>query len=682
MYPVRNNDAVSEVIGSILLVSLVVIGVAIAAAVLWSQPKAEKIPEFSASISNSSCSVILSHTGGETVMNSTLRLLVDGTDLTNNFIKQGTTGPWSTWGIGETLVYTPSYSCIITPKRVDIVYSSGSTSSSISTGFFENPVSAGVAPRVPGAPMVPDFSGTPTAGFVPFPVQFTGTSTGSPISWSWDFGDGGTSTLQSPSHTYTSAQSYTVSLTVNNGTGTSTLTKTNYITASRPLIAEFTSDTTTGIRPLAVQFTDQSLGSPVSWSWSFGDTGTSTAQSPLYTYMGHGRYTVSLTVTNASAGTNSTTKTNYITVTPSPSWYSCSWGYRKNITIDKSQVSGAQTDFPVLINLASDNDLKTSARTDGYDILFTSSDGTTPLSHEIEKYMSSTGALVAWVKVPTVTDSANTTIFMYYGYPASPNQQNKNGVWGANYKAVWHLTEDPSGAAPQLLDSTANVNHGTSGGAMTTSQQVPAKINGGLVFDGANDNLTTNYIQTGVTAYTIETWLKTSTTSLQQVVVHDRGSDAGTYGTGKSLTLSIGGTYPGAAGAAGDVAYGVDSNAIYGGVYSTTTRVNDNIWHHVVGVWSAPSGTTVIPAQFSIYVDGAPVSTTAVATGSTTSPLTGLLGTQIARHQPWSTHFQGTLDEIRISTAALSPGWIKTEYNNQYSPSTFHYVMGQEQWTC
>jgi PKD repeat protein len=593
MYPVRNNDAVSEVIGSILLVSLVVIGVAIAAAVLWSQPKAEKIPEFSASISNSSCSVILSHTGGETVMNTTLRLLVDGTDLTDSFIKQGTAGPWATWGIGETLEYTPSYPCIITPKRVDIVYSSGSAASSISTGFFENPVSAGVAPRSYGAPMTPDFTGTPTTGFVPFNVQFSGTSTGSPISWSWDFGDGGTSSDQNPLHTYSGAQSYTVSLTVNNGSGVSMVTK-----------------------------------------------------------------------------------TNYITVTPSPPWY-CGWSYRKNITIDKSKVPSDQTNFPVFINLASDADLSARARSDGYDILFTSSDGTTKLSHEIETYTSGTGALVAWVKVPTLTSSANTSIYMYYGCATATNQQDRTNVWDADFRGVWHLKEDPSGTAPQMLDSTANAWHGTSNGAMTTSDQVAAIVNGGLDLDGSNDYISTNYVQTGVTAYTIEAWIKTSTISMQRVIVHDRGS-----GAGRSLTLSIGGTYPGGPGVAGGVGYGVDSDNIYIGRYSTTT-VNNNNWHHLVGVWTAPAGTAIAPAQFSIYIDGTAAASTAVTVGTAPlSPLTGLDGTLIGRHAPWDTYLPSIIDEVRISNTVRNANWIRTEYNNQYSPSTFHYVMGQEQWTC
>jgi len=659
MDPVRNNGAVSEVIGSILLVSLVVIGVAIAAAVLWSQPKAEKIPEFSASISNSSCSVILSHTGGETVMNSTLRLLVDGIDRTGSFIKQGTSGPWSSWGIGETLEYTPSYPCIITPKRVDIVYSSGSIGSSISTGFFENPVSAGVAPRVPGAPMVPDFTGVPTTGFVPFDVQFTGTSTGSPLSWSWDFGDGGTSTLQSPSHTYAGAQPYTVSLTVNNGSGTSTKTKTNYIAGYHPLIADFTSDTTTGIRPLAVQFTDASLGSPVSWSWNFGDGGTSTAQSPLYTYTRHGRYSVSLTVTNATSGTNFTTKSNYITVTPNPPWYSCSWGYRKNITLYRGSVSGAQTSFPVLVNLSSDNDLKTSARSDGYDILFTSSDGVTKLYHEIEKYTSSNGALVAWVNVPFVNSSYNNTIYMYYGYPASTDQQNKNGVWDTGFKGVWHLNQ---GTGVTAVDSTSNANSATpvDNPAASTGQ-----IGGALTF-ASPDRLTipadASLDLTTYSNWTMSAWVKpTSYAGTKWPTIYTYGD----YRASMGLTVQEAGTD-------GLIEHWIN----YVVLRQSNTPVTLNAWNYVT--ISRTAATT------SFYLNG-------VAVGSTTST-TVTTGGQASTIGNFATRvvdeaFKGLIDEVRISASSAPGGarsgdWILTEYNNQNSPATFHYVGGQEQWTC
>src|SRR3990167_9155351 len=90
-------------------------------------------------------------------------------------------------------------------------------------------------------------------------------------------------------------------------------------------------------------------------------------------------------------------------------WFNDSWQFRKEITIDATKVSsGPHTNFPVLVNLTSDASLATNAQADGDDILFTSSGGATQLSHEIEKYGSSTGALVAWVKVPSLPSSTDT----------------------------------------------------------------------------------------------------------------------------------------------------------------------------------------------------------------------------------------------------------------------------------
>jgi PKD repeat protein len=168
----------------------------------------------------------------------------------------------------------------------------------------------------PPPPPVAQFSGSPTSGTAPLTVNFTDQSTGSITSWSWTFGDGGTSTAQNPSHQYTSAGTYTVSLTVTGPGGSDGETKNNYITVN-PCVAptaNFVGSPTSGTAPLTVSFTDQSTGSPTSWSWNFGDGGTSTAQNPSHVYSGAGTFTVTLTVTN-SCGSDGETKTNYITVT-------------------------------------------------------------------------------------------------------------------------------------------------------------------------------------------------------------------------------------------------------------------------------------------------------------------------------------------------------------------------------
>ena len=81
--------------------------------------------------------------------------------------------------------------------------------------------------------------------------------------------------------------------------------------------AQFSASPTTGQAPLAVVFTDQSTGSPTSWSWDFGDGGSAATQSPSHTYTTPGTYTVSLMATNAS-GSDVEVKANHITVTAPP----------------------------------------------------------------------------------------------------------------------------------------------------------------------------------------------------------------------------------------------------------------------------------------------------------------------------------------------------------------------------
>lgn len=66
----------------------------------------------------------------------------------------------------------------------------------------------------PGPDIRADFSATPTTGIAPLQVEFSGTSTMSPIMWRYDFGDGYRSSSQNPTHIFRKPGTYTVSLKV------------------------------------------------------------------------------------------------------------------------------------------------------------------------------------------------------------------------------------------------------------------------------------------------------------------------------------------------------------------------------------------------------------------------------------------------------------------------------------
>ena len=69
----------------------------------------------------------------------------------------------------------------------------------------------------------------------------------------------------------------------------------------KPPVANFSTNTTQGLAPLAVQFTDFSRHA-IEWNWDFDNDGISdsTEKDPVYEYIIPGNYTVNLTVSNAN----------------------------------------------------------------------------------------------------------------------------------------------------------------------------------------------------------------------------------------------------------------------------------------------------------------------------------------------------------------------------------------------
>ncbi|HIG99858.1 MAG TPA: DUF2341 domain-containing protein, partial [Thermoplasmata archaeon] len=100
------------------------------------------------------------------------------------------------------------------------------------------------------------------------------------------------------------------------------------------------------------------------------------------------------------------------------------WVYRKQITIDHTQVDDDLTDFPVFISIT-DLDLQAEAQADGDDILYMSYTGVPQqLNHEIESYDGTTGELCAWVNLPSVSSTVDTIFYVYYGNSACSSQQH------------------------------------------------------------------------------------------------------------------------------------------------------------------------------------------------------------------------------------------------------------------
>ncbi len=358
------------------------------------------------------------------------------------------------------------------------------------------------------------------------------------------------------------------------------------------------------------------------------------------------------------------------TVTPTATptgatWYDCNWQERKRITIDHTKVNGTQTNFPVLVSLASDSGLASHAQADADDILFTSSDGTTKLSHEIESYASGSGALTAWVKIPSVSPVTDTYIYLYYGNPASASQEDPAGTWSNGYAGVWHLDEAGTGNAADYPDSSMNGNNGQAGGGTAGDypSQVAGRIVNGQSFDGINDYIATTTQYNNPQVFTESIWFKTpSAVSGKLLGLESSRTGEGAGSFDRMIYLTTGGKV---------------SAAIWsGGVKNiTSTAMNDGNWHYAV--YSDDSST------LDLYIDGAFIGQT---TGTAQNYLGYLrMGSWALNGWPLSSgngYYTGSLDEAHYSTVVRSFSWVTTEYNNQNSPSTFSSVASEEAAPC
>ncbi|MFN7938522.1 MAG: DUF2341 domain-containing protein [Bryobacteraceae bacterium] len=79
-----------------------------------------------------------------------------------------------------------------------------------------------------------------------------------------------------------------------------------------------------------------------------------------------------------------------------------------------------------------------AAQPSGADFVFTASDGVSKLSHEIRFWDSSECRLAAYVKIPILSAREDTRLFLYFGNPSAPDQQDREGVW-ADYQYVRHI---------------------------------------------------------------------------------------------------------------------------------------------------------------------------------------------------------------------------------------------------
>jgi len=329
--------------------------------------------------------------------------------------------------------------------------------------------------------------------------------------------------------------------------------------------------------------------------------------------------------------------------TAAENWWNPGWNYRETVVVNHTQVNATLLSFPVLIDVV-DANLVNKTQASGNDIVFVGSDNGT-FNHEIEFYDGTVGHLVAWVRVPQLSSTQDTTFYMYYGNPSAQNQQNPNGVWDANFTMVQHLDE----TGVSRFDSTTNKNNGTAYGV----SKGLGKIDGADVFNGVNSYLRVADAPSLDPSSTImvELWMNLSSTN-DYINLISKGSYDQFY-------LRLGSGY--GSNSSGNAYWSVKFSDGNVSVIEGNVGWAWNMWHYVVATLDTNAQV------MRIYVDGVLKLSGTFASGKSIAATSN----PILISNPSSRQIKGIIEEIRVSNAARSNAYIQTSYMNQKSPSTF-----------
>ena len=365
---------------------------------------------------------------------------------------------------------------------------------------------------------------------------------------------------------------------------------------------------------------------------------------------------------NSYAGIASTTAWNFTTVIqPLDDWLNTSWitwTNRVKIEINKSMINGSVANFPVYIDLSHLPAAVTEyCLANGADLRVTTSDGLTPVAREVVFLNRTTNAGELHFLASSLTNASNGVFYLYYNNPsasepAANDTYGKYNVWtAANYAAVWHLNENPA-TGSTLYNSTSSSYNCTSTGTMTAANRITGLLGNGTSFGGSG------YLDCGdvtalnsATKFTISGWAKRLNTGTSVTIASKTSSS--TVGVASQYYTT---EY-----------YSFLSSSTFG--YKST---NDTNWHNYTMIYNGSQSTNA--TKVLTYDNGTLLTLTFAGTIPTSTTNLATYSVWIGRSLMFSGYTSGRTDEVRIASVTRNGSWVKTEYRNQKSPSTFYSI--------
>jgi biopolymer transport protein ExbB len=272
-----------------------------------------------------------------------------------------------------------------------------------------------------------------------------------------------------------------------------------------------------------------------------------------------------------------------------------------------------------------------------------------------ESYNVATGELLAWVRIPNLSTNTDTEIQVLYGNPAiSTDQTNPTDVWNSDYSGVWHFENN-------VNDASLNGLNGTNNGTTDIAGQIGRARNyvgSSSQYIALPDN---NPVGSNIDQFVFSAWIQIQ--DLSQLNIYMGIGNNGSIFTSNFIITGVRQEKP--------VLF---VNSIFN-FLNANNPISTSDWHYIVSIIDFSSPTD----NLLVFVDG-------IFNGSTTSTFLPEFYSGVpfekmsfgSNHLGTAFFYTGKGDEFRARRSGLTPGWIKTEYDNQLNPSTFLNI-GAEQ---
>jgi biopolymer transport protein ExbB len=258
---------------------------------------------------------------------------------------------------------------------------------------------------------------------------------------------------------------------------------------------------------------------------------------------------------------------------------------------------------------------------------------------EVEKWDSVGEEAWVWVKVPTISSTADTELYLYYdadhednvAYVGDSGSVQAENVWDSNFKLVTHMNDDPDTSS--IRDSTSNSNDGTKASENNPTQTVGVT--------GNAQDFSSDYVNCGdddsleiVDTLTLEAWINPDSFFINSIVSR-----------GRSYWLLV---------FNGELMFYRFQEGGGGSYLVAPGDLPTGTFSHVAATYN-----TSATDEVKMYVNGQ-----LIFEGSLDGPIDSITDDLAIGTFPECSYYQfdGTIDETKISDTIRSSAWIKATY--------------------